>query len=326
MEYWGRIYILKNSYPDFVDIKSEKYAVDEHIEIKDQKTFNDNIGHWLALSKSPDYEVNAYIDPCKCRMLYFRNGSMWSTCGRINLKKVGDIEYYLCDEETQEETFRDIMADFLLYPNENIMRATYDSSIWDRDNWKESCKNNMDVATAGRNLAKMILSETLIDYTNYSQVPLSYLLQYYLSDEAIVQNVAPKYPLKQLLKVGKNFNKNPTTTMADCVYSVIWGIYTTTNNLDDIRQIVRHMIKLTEEQYVDRFSDGYQKIADYLNTKSAEIGDDVETLTMQEIEENTGVKLDYKYLYRTSLLTYKGWDIIKVDFENGIVYFDRNYL
>ena len=47
---------------------------------------------------------------------------------------------------------------------------------------------------------------------------------------------------------------------------------------------------------------------------------------MQEIEENTGVKLDYKYLYRTNLLTYKGWDIIKVDFENGIVYFDRNYL
>ena len=109
MEYWGRIYILKDSYPDCVDIISKKYEIEEHIEITDQKTFDDNIRHWLALSKSPDYEVSIDIDASKCRMLYFRNGSMWSTCGRINLKKVNDIEYYLLNEETQGTQRKNIM-------------------------------------------------------------------------------------------------------------------------------------------------------------------------------------------------------------------------
>ncbi|MBR7090846.1 MAG: hypothetical protein IKC79_00150, partial [Clostridia bacterium] len=221
MEKKGRVYILDGSYPESVDIVSVKFGVNEHIEVGSAEEFWDNIGHWLALSKSPDYDVVMIVRASKCGLLWFEHGTVTSTEGRIKLKEVTDIEYYTMNPDTHEWIFGDKIKEYLDQPNDLIKRALVDESVFDIDEFRTTAMNNMDMATAGKSLMQSVLSEYMLDYYNYPQVPLAYFMEHILTEEKIANIIAPKYNLDKLITTGKRTKKSTQKILVDCVYSVI---------------------------------------------------------------------------------------------------------
>ena len=321
----GRIYILQDSYPECVDIVSEKYKINEHKVITSKEEFWSNIGHWLALSKSPEFCVDITLYPGKCGLLWWQNGSMLSTAGRINLKEVTDIEYYYTRGEDYDFVFRDIIAEHLQTDNEYIKRAMVDASVFDIEDWKFTSKNNLDIATAGRQLVKLFLSEYLIDYYNYPQMPLEYFLEHYLTDAKIAKYIATKYNLYPKIQVGKNCKKRKSQVLADCVYSIIWAIYEKTKSEEDIKQIVRMMLEDTENEEKN-IREIYKKIAEYIKNLSKQTGDtEITKIDYKEMEKQTGIKIDYKILMCTNTLRDFGYIITHVDLNEGVFYLEPSY-
>jgi len=321
----SRMYILKDSYPDSVDITSEKYKIDEHIDITSKEQFWANIGHWLALSKSPEFVVLITIRPSKCAMILWQHSIMYSTCGRINLKFITDIEYYESNGKDYNFIHRDVIAEHLNSDTELMKRAFVDDSTFDNENWRNTAKNNKDMATAGRNLVKCYLSEYLIDYNHYPQIPLQYFLENYLTDEKIAKRVATKYDLSKRIQKGNHIKKPQSQLLADCLYSVIWAIYEDTQSVNDIRQIVRMLIDDTEGQ-AENIREIYKKIGEYINDLSKKFGgQEIANINYEHFEKTTGIKMDYEVLRHTDMLRDFGYIITYVDLEDKIFYLEPSY-
>ena len=327
-----KLFLLKGSFPDKILICSEKLNIDKCYDVEDSHQFLSEYKHLLAIAKSPEYEkVDMFINPEKCRMIWFEGNTKTGTCGWISLKNCKDIVFYEYDEKTHEEIFEDLFLKYLQSDNKYIKRALTDGSYACLKNCLSEYEYNFDMITAGQKLIDLLKANYLFDFYNSSIVNLSYFLPEFLTDKQLTEVVAKKYNLINFILCNdkvkpKNYEFTNNTMLADIVKAVMYAIYLINGNCDDLEDIVRDFILLTDTSYqnIPLIHEKYKKFADYLRNKDKYDVD--ETISFKEVENILGEKLDYQMFYYANFFRDYGYLIKRVDFENEIIYLDISYL
>lgn len=321
-----KIFILKDSFPEKVKIVSEKFKINEIYDYTDSQTFLNEYKHLLAISKSPEYqEVKIFINPSKCRMIYFDHSCMVGTGGWIDLKNTFDIGFYKLDKDSQKEIFEDLFEMYLNLDNRYIKRALRDIS---KPEYREyEC--NFDMVVAGDKLMEFAIADYLYDYVDISMVSISYFIDYFLTDQQLSTEIAKKYNLLNYIicddkQKPQEYTNHPI--LSNTIKALLYAIYLCTNSYDVICEIVRNFISLTDNsgKNYDKIRKKYQKLANYLRNKNKY--DVQEKISFRKVERIIKEKIDYQFFYYPSILCDYGYRITKVDFKKRQIYLDISYM
>ena len=289
-------------------------------------------GRLLTKYSSNNYEILLYIVPPKNRMISFSNVySKYGLAGWVNFKDYSDLAFYRYDENKDDEIFQDLFKIFL------------DTKASDKDFWQKcgitkseqtDCKSskfyfNDELALAGDKLLRKAMLESLDGLTN-EVLLTSNLEKYFLTDEQLGNIIAPMYGLDKMFADDIVNNSLPkvekSKILASCVKTILFLIFRTTNNYQDVLQIVRDFIWKTDTSYknLEEINEKYQKISEFLQKNQEFL--EKKTISFEQVEQVTNKKVDYQmFIFYNLLEDYGVARITKIDIEKSLFEIKRIY-
>ena len=297
-----RLYLLNNTFPKKVSIGSGKNC--ETKDILSLNEFLSNLPTLFAESKSGKV-VRMFIEPSFCRQLYFPNYfTKASMVGWVDLKDFQDVAFYDYDEKTDTENFVDLFKNYLSSDNPKIKLA-----ISGGINSKSLEYQNMIIL--GDNLLRFLVADAI--YSDNDVLKIKQLENFFLTDFQLKTMIAPNYGIEENDEaIGK-------------IKAVLYAIYVLSDNLEDLKQIIRHFIDLTfmKDLNLDAVREEYSKLFEHLQNRNDVIDDKI---SFDEIGEAIGHKPNYAFFVYYDYLADCGCYKIKtVDFDSEYVTLEYNY-
>ena len=328
----NRMFLLENSFPQKVRIVDKTSGLKEEYSYSNCQEFLKDSGRLLTKYSSNNYEILLYIVPPKNRMISFSNVySKYGLAGWVNFKDYSDLAFYRYDENKDDEIFQDLFKIFL------------DTKASDKDFWQKcgitkseqtDCKSskfyfNDELALAGDKLLRKAMLESLDGLTN-EVLLTSNLEKYFLTDEQLGNIIAPMYGLDKMFADDIVNNSLPkvekSKILASCVKTILFLIFRTTNNYQDVLQIVRDFIWKTDTSYknLEEINEKYQKISEFLQKNQEFL--EKKTISFEQVEQVTNKKVDYQmFIFYNLLEDYGVARITKIDIEKSLFEIKRIY-
>lgn len=328
----NRMFLLENSFPQKVRIVDKTSGLKEEYSYSNCQNFLKDFDRLITEYSFNNFKILLYIAPPKNRMISFSNVySKYGLAGWVNFKDYSDITFYRYDENKDEEIFEDLFKKFL------------DTKASDKDFWQKfgitnseqtDCKSskfyfNDELVLAGDKLLRKAVLESLDGLTNEVLLTSS-LEKYFLTDEQLGNIIAPMYGLDKMFADDSINNGLPKVEksrfLASCVKAILFVIYKTTNNYQDVLQIVRDFVWKTDTSYknLEDISEKYQKISEFLQKNQDFL--EKKTISFEQVEQITNKKVDYQmFIFYNLLEDYGVARITKIDLEKGLFEIKRVY-
>ena len=326
------MFLLENSFPQKVKIVDKTSGLKEEYSYFNCQEFLKNFDRLLTKYSFDNYQILLYIAPPKNRMISFSNVySKYGLAGWVNFKDYSDLAFYKDDENKDEEIFEDLFKKFL------------DTKVSDKDFWQKfaitnieqtDCKSskfsfNDELALAGDKLLRKAVLDSLDGLTN-EVLLTSNLEKYFLIDEQLGDIIAPMYGLDKMFADDSINNGLPKVEkskfLANCVKAILVVIYKTTNNYQDVLQIVRDFVWKTDTSYknLEEISEKYQKISEFLQKNQDFL--EKKTISFEQVEQTTKKKVDYQmFIFYNLLEDFGVARITKIDVGKRLFEIKRVY-
>ena len=316
-----RLYILKHSYPQKVKIVCDDSNFNKEYSYDCYEEFENEIDYLLYLSNKKGYKVYLFLIPHINRMLVFDSVfSFYSQSGYVLLDFV-DIKFYDYDENKNRNIFDDMFQYYLDLSN-SIENKYNDLLV------ALNLKTNKNFVNAGESLLRFLIKDAVFDKGDTLEICQN-LSKNFLTNKKLADLVVKKYKFESFVKtMNKPLSEEHDKTkrnkiIADCVKAFLYAIFIVSQNIEDLKQIVRDFIFSTEDFVCNQQNiwEKYKTLSDNLlenfNSKIAS------EITFKQIEKIINAKFDYKMQMFYSLLEDFGFQFTKFDFKNKIAYFKK---
>ena len=314
----GRLYILKNSYPEKVRIMNKKTNQIKEYSYSNFSDFKNEINYFLQLSKQKEYNVFLFLTP-KNRMLSFSSAFTYFGANGYVLLDFYDIAFYEFDEKNERIIFEDLFQKYLnLVKNndKNLIFLEPDPIIKDLrislvdDIVCEKCNySNKNYEILGEALLKLALKQAFFDNEDELKIYTEICDKYFLTDKILIEKIAKKYKFLDYIPFDKSkkieneykYEKGKTSYISSSLKAFLYAIYLSEKNFEDVLQIVRSFLFFTDDVFVDfnknykiidKIEQKYQKLADFLNKN--EYLTNKNEISFKQIEIVINSKFDYK--------------------------------
>lgn len=287
----ARLYLLEGTYPSKVIIKNNQ--ITKEYTYQNSQEFINDIDNLFEKSNNKDTRVLLLLEPSKCRNICADNVfGIFQEAGYNNLNNYGDIRFYQYDCENNTEIFEDIYQKYIKETNNELINKSLQKEL------------DIELVKKGEKLIKEIKCELL--EINKNKDLVEYVQKDILTDESL-NLIANKYNI----------------TSTDNLKASIYAIYKTYNNQNDIKQIIRNWILLTEPIIKNNdfttLTPKFEIIAELCSSV------DRKYLTFKEIEEAINDKFNYLMIIYNEILENYNYQITSIDFINKLIYFKPYY-